>query len=217
MAWNQNQPVATDSLATSAPLISGNFIQIQAVLGSSTLSAGISKVQGDILYVSDTERLQRLAKASAAGYYLSSEGTSQNPSWFPLNSITALTGLSSVGTINSGVWKGTISASSLSAAVDKSADYGAQLAPSDGFVVVNVYATGTGENYTYAYGYTDSNADPTTLYCKVAMNDPSGAGTYQGMMHGTFTMPVKKGNYWKVVCAQTYVSSWSVRWVPMGA
>lgn len=113
MAIWSRQPVATDSAATSQPLISGCFIQIEGVLGSSTLSAGITKVAGDTLYASDAQTIVKLAKASASGHYLSSDGTSQNPSWAALSNIVTLAGLKSaaslqvVGNILEGTWSGT--------------------------------------------------------------------------------------------------------------
>ena len=79
--WLRNRPTATESLASSQGMISNNFTCIESVLGSSTLSLGITKVAGDILYISDSETISRLAKASDANYILSSKDASQNPSW----------------------------------------------------------------------------------------------------------------------------------------
>lgn len=80
MGWDKNQPVGTASLATSQGLISGNFIQVESVLGSSTLTNGITKAQGDIFFASTAETIQKLA-AGSAGQALTTRGASANPSW----------------------------------------------------------------------------------------------------------------------------------------
>lgn len=77
-------------------------------------------------------------------------------------------------------------------------------AATDGFVVV--YYAGT--DLTEIKGYTDSASTPTTLRCNVttaSIGDPRLV---------TFTMPVRKGDYWKVtVSAGTPV----IRWIPFGS
>ena len=73
-------------------------------------------------------------------------------------------------------------------AVDKSASYGAQVAATD--LIVIAYG-GAGQNQ-WMKGFTDANADPTRqvgyVYC------PTG----DTAVGGTITMPVKKGDYWKI-------------------
>lgn len=71
--------------------------------------------------------------------------------------------------------------SELGAWVDKTADYGAQQASTDGFVCA-------GNTAAEVQGYTDAAANPTTLR---ADND------YTGQCSIMF--PVKKDDYWKVI------------------
>ncbi len=85
----------------------------------------------------------------------------------------------------------------LGAWVDKSSSYGAQQATTDGFVIA--YGTGSGS----IYGYTDVNADPTTV--RQRDNDD----TAQSIM-----FPVKKNDYWKVTTAGPALA---VYWIPLGA
>ena len=102
MAWDKNQPVSNASLATSQGLISGNFIQIEAVLGSSTLSAGITKAQGDLFYASDAQTIAKLAKLSTNFRYLTNDAASNNPSWGQVNLSAGVTGNLPVANLNSG-------------------------------------------------------------------------------------------------------------------
>jgi len=89
--------------------------------------------------------------------------------------------------------------------IDKSSDYGAQQAATDGFVVVNCGSSGTDG---YAQGFTDSASDPTTLRISAYRNTDQQLGGNAG-----FSMPVKKGDYWKVVKTGTYTIS--VFWIPL--
>ena len=90
----------------------------------------------------------------------------------------------------------------LGAWVDKSASYSAQQATTDGFVVVQGYGS---TNLTFQ-GYTDANANPTTLrtsqlgLANVSIN---------------LTMPVKKNDYWKIIITGT-TTVLSVYWIPLG-
>lgn len=90
--------------------------------------------------------------------------------------------------------------------VDKSADYGAQQATTDGFVVVSVNMVAA-NNYTY--GFTDGNANPTTKRCSIYITDGNSSTT-----HYTFTMPVRKNDYWKITTVGSIVS---VYWLPLGS
>ena len=85
--------------------------------------------------------------------------------------------------------------------VDKSGGYAAQQAATDGFVCV--YGTSTGADFV-ATGYTDVNSTPTTI--RAAAN---GTHTYPT----GFMMPVKKGDYWKVVL--TSGTTIAVYWIPL--
>lgn len=116
MAWDKTQPISTDSLATSQPLLAANFAAIEGVLGSSTLSAGLTLAQGSTLYATDAQTIQSLAKVTPSSM-LTNWTTNNNPSWTDagtgLSNIVNLTGLKSatsleaVGTIKVGVWSGT--------------------------------------------------------------------------------------------------------------
>ncbi len=73
------------------------------------------------------------------------------------------------------------------------------LAASDGFVLAY-------DNYdptTNLYGYTDGSNPPTTLRQQFRIEANANAA-------GGITMPVKKGDYWKIVGANT------VYWLPLG-
>jgi hypothetical protein len=74
-------------------------------------------------------------------------------------------------------------------------------AATDGFVM---FGNAAYNNVNLA-GYTDSNANPTT--------DRGGQSIYYAgaTARGVITMPVKKGDYWKVAGAST------VYWIPLGS
>jgi hypothetical protein len=86
--------------------------------------------------------------------------------------------------------------------VDKSASYVAQQATTDGFVVARI----GGSTEAFASGFTDGNADPST--CR---NSVRGFGTIESV---SFTMPVKKSDYWKVIVTSGSVDS--IFWIPLG-
>ena len=75
------------------------------------------------------------------------------------------------------------------------------LAESDGIVtVMNSNASG----FPYARGYTDSSNPPTAQRFSVSGATNSVCG---------FSMPVKKGDYWKI----TNVTTYTIYWLPMGS
>ena len=80
--------------------------------------------------------------------------------------------------------------------VDKSASYGAQVATTDGFVIVH--------NQWGYYGiiFTDANADPTTERARDGSNAEC------------IMCPVRKGDYWKVTSGGG--TPVSVYWLPLG-
>lgn len=155
MAWSKLVPRSTDSLSVSQGALSGNFTQIESVLGSSTLSAGISKIAGDMFYASDTELIQRLAKASDAYQALVTDGT--NPSWGKLNVSYAVTGI--LQQSNGGTGSSTASYCNLAANV-----YGTlpSARGGTGFTLVNASNTGaltdnTNKTITFATAFANTN------------------------------------------------------------
>lgn len=77
-------------------------------------------------------------------------------------------------------------------------------ATSDGFVLAMVLSTGSED---ILYGYTDPNNPPTTLVIvgKTSVSGPNG--------YGGITMPVRKGDYWRV----THPAAVTIRWLPIGS
>lgn len=74
------------------------------------------------------------------------------------------------------------------------------LAATDGFVVAS-HPSGAGS----VYGYTDSSNPPTTLRTSHHDGEPGGGS------QGSIIMPVRKGDYWKVISADT------IYWIPLGS
>jgi hypothetical protein len=100
--------------------------------------------------------------------------------------------------------------------VDKSSSYGAQQAATDGFVTMYLAMVSVSEGGYTLKGYTDGSADPTTLRVGCDHGGSSGANGYPC----SATMPVKKGDYWKVVGASYgNAGSWTITvyWIPMGS
>jgi len=91
-----------------------------------------------------------------------------------------------------------ISVAQFGAWVNKSSSYGAQQAATDGFVSVRC-------DQAIITGYTDGNADPTTVILQVGANDDSRNG---------FIMPVRKNDYWKITVSQ---NTPTVYWLPLGS
>jgi len=90
--------------------------------------------------------------------------------------------------------------------LDRSSSYGAQIALTDGFVVASVGGTSSGGNEVS--GYTDGNADPTTLVAKANC-------TYAVDEYGSIMFPVRKGDYWKVTTTGVGGTK-LVKWIPFG-
>lgn len=97
-----------------------------------------------------------------------------------------------------------VPSTSLGAWVDKSSDYGAQQASTDGFVVVTVRSY---SHYSGCIGYTDVNSDPTTARIRLEL---------YSMEYGSAMMPVKKSDYWKIVLVLD-PSVVTVYWIPLGS
>ena len=96
--------------------------------------------------------------------------------------------------------KAYIDAKAFGSWVDKSSSYASQQATTDGFIVCRL----TGNSQT-AIGYTDSDTNPSTIRC--AMKN----GTEAGETFKSFTMPVKKNDYWKV----TVSGAPTIYWIPL--
>ena len=78
------------------------------------------------------------------------------------------------------------------------------LAATDGFVCA--YSVNAASSTGSISGYTDSSNPPTTLVIRDGLTETGGYGS------SGITMPVKKGNYWKLTCSTTV----TVSWIPMG-
>jgi hypothetical protein len=88
-------------------------------------------------------------------------------------------------------------------------------ASTDGFVVANI-SLDSALATAYISGYTDSSASPSTLRCEASfwIN-----GTTARHRTNSFTMPVKKGDYWKVVMTNESGSTptETIYWIPLGS
>ena len=85
------------------------------------------------------------------------------------------------------------------------------LAESDGFVVANIIATSATLSTANIQGLTDSSNPPNSNSIRAYAHCylPQGTG-------GSFTMPVKKGNYWQVVKPNTTPATVTIYWMPLG-
>jgi hypothetical protein len=103
----------------------------------------------------------------------------------------------------------------LGAWVDKSASYGAQQAATDGYVLVILYNMSDSGGYIRSLkGFTDANANPTTLRQGCTAEYFQNTDSVR-----SFTMPVKKSNYWKVTDAISGAgsSTLAVYWISLGS
>lgn len=97
--------------------------------------------------------------------------------------------------------------SSFGSWVDKSSDYGAQQATTDGFVIAtNCWGSNSGGRSVY--GYSDSSNPPTTERGRIYTN----SGTTE--LNLSFMFPVRKNDYWKITATNN--SSMKVYWLPYG-
>jgi hypothetical protein len=85
------------------------------------------------------------------------------------------------------------------------------LAESDGFVVANIIATSATNATTNLRGLTDSSNPPSSNSIRAYAHcaQPTDTG-------GSFTMPVKKGDYWQVVKPDTTPATVTIYWMPLG-
>jgi hypothetical protein len=89
-----------------------------------------------------------------------------------------------------------------------SASYGTNnLAASDGFAIL-VITPGSG-TYVTCYGYTDGLSSPTTVRASLSFD-------YRYNRYPSFTMPVRKGDYWKISCSGDVYPTMIVYWLPLG-
>jgi len=95
------------------------------------------------------------------------------------------------------------SATRLGSWVDKSSNYTAQQAPTDGFVVAYSYKTAAIAELTI---FTDGNANPTTE----RFHNSCPIGEYVGAM-----CPVRKNDYWKLAASGS-ATNVTVFWIPSG-
>jgi hypothetical protein len=99
--------------------------------------------------------------------------------------------------------------------VDKSANYGAQQAPTDGWVQCNIIYSNATDSEEWVTGYTDAASNPTTARARCATGKVS---TYEGYIRqNSFLMPVRKGDYWKVVNEGNNTPTIAVYWLPIGS
>ena len=95
---------------------------------------------------------------------------------------------------------------------DKSATYSAQQVTTDGFVVGFIDTNSVASTKGYMEGFTDVNANPTTMRVSVQVNESAGVN------RGSFTIPVKKNDYWKIVLTQQIGTTLiTVYWIPLGS
>ena len=86
-------------------------------------------------------------------------------------------------------------------------------AQTDGFVVAGLKVTNTAHAHITAIGYTDSNSPPITERGYICVRYE----TYADNVQSSFTMPVRKGDYWKVDATYYYGAIYSfIYWIPLG-
>ena len=86
-------------------------------------------------------------------------------------------------------------------------------AQTDGFVVAGLKVTNTSPAHITAIGYTNSNSPPTTERGYICVRYE----TYADNIQSSFTMPVRKGDYWKVDATYHYGTFDSfIYWIPLG-
>jgi len=201
--WTHSNPVLNNSLATDVGLIQSNFTFIQGVLGSSTLSAGITWAQGGMPYATAVQTLATLAK-STDSCMLTNYGATNNPSWVKITNMTHTGTFSGVGLITGGVISGTFtgiisSTAKMFGTWSAVTSNTSLLAATDGIVM------GYGTNMLSTAIKTDSANPPTTIR-KLVYN---GVGTEDSL-----ECPVKKGDYYMFSAANAVPTA--VYWLPIG-
>ena len=83
----------------------------------------------------------------------------------------------------------------------------------DGFVVAGLKVTTTSPAHISAIGFTDNNSSPNTERGYICVRYE----TYGDNMMSSFTMPVRKGDYWKVEATYFYGTFDAfIYWIPLG-
>lgn len=89
-------------------------------------------------------------------------------------------------------------------------------AATDGIVHVTLSATeSSGDNYGRSYGYTDAANPPTVIRSQCFVSDRDTSSIRLPVQ--SFTMAVKKGEYWKVVKSATGIVTQVIYWIPKGS
>jgi len=207
-------------------------------LNAGALKVGTQAV-GDIIYANSTSGFTRVAIGTTGDLIYSVDGTAPGYISLADfgTSFTGGTGLVTVGDVTAGTFSGIVNLAtnafadgSVGAAgqvlvsggdganpawssllgdwVDKSGGYGAQQATTDGFVMVSIAVNGSVA--AQVDGYTDSDADPTTIRASCGTD-----GTHSNPNMLFIFFAVKKSDYWKVVFNAGSVSK--LYWIPIGA
>ncbi|HDP36858.1 MAG TPA: hypothetical protein ENN27_03170 [Candidatus Atribacteria bacterium] len=87
-------------------------------------------------------------------------------------------------------------------------------AATDGFVMCHILATLSSDSEEWVSGYTDANSSPTTRRAGCATGRVSNYDGY--IRQNSFLMPVKKGDYWKVVSEGNNTPTITIYWIPLG-
>jgi hypothetical protein len=89
-------------------------------------------------------------------------------------------------------------------------------ATTDGFLIgiVNVASS---TNFGRILGYTDANANPTTLRASATCGRFEGAAGQSSINDSSsFCMPVKKGDYYKTAVSASSTATYQFYWIPLG-
>jgi hypothetical protein len=81
-------------------------------------------------------------------------------------------------------------------------------APTDGFVVAIFTANSSGSGRLF--GYTGSNPSSFSLFCAASVSYGD------NVISNTFTMPVKKGDYWYISEYGAMYTNEYIKWIPLG-
>ena len=93
-------------------------------------------------------------------------------------------------------------------------------ASSDGFVITMLKRPGgVNDGGGYILGYTDGNNPPTIMRSAVRLDRTYNSAIYNYDEYNSFSMPVKKGDYWRCTYTDIYQANSYVRtyfWMPVG-